>query len=176
MLTIPTSEPWVPLRILGLGLEGTQNVQADVFLLTDKEPQLLAGGTGLEVERSEPASARLLSDLRSDQGMEWVPNSMWLSYLKVDADAADLKYDLAVSSSTNTLPSIQRAGIPEPETRVITPSSPAWVIWPIALGLTFGIVTIAAIVLVNRRRQDPFAGAASSSNPGSRPGLPGASA
>lgn len=175
MLTIPTSEPWVPLRILGLGLEGSQNVQADVFLLNDTEPQLLAGGKGLQVDRSEPASARLLEDLRSDKGMEWVPQSMWLSYLKVDADAADLKYDLAVSSSTNTLPSIQRAGIPEPEARVITPSSPARVVWPIALGLTFGVATIAAIVVVNRRRPHPVTGVGPSAT-GSGPGRPGAPA
>ena len=44
MATIPTDDPWVPLRILGLGLEGSRNVEADVFLLTDNEPELLAGG------------------------------------------------------------------------------------------------------------------------------------
>ena len=48
MLTIPTDEPWVPLRILGLGLEGSELVEADVFLLTDDQPQLLAGGPGPE--------------------------------------------------------------------------------------------------------------------------------
>jgi len=173
MLTIPTSEPWVPLRILGLGLDGAQNVQADVFLLNDTEPQLLAGGKGLQMDRSEPASALLLSDLRSDKGMEWVPQSMWLSYLKVDADAADLKYDLAVSSSTNTLPSIQRAGIPEPETRVIAPPSPTRVVWPVALGLTFGVATVALIVTANRRRRDRVAGPGPAGT-GSGPGLPGA--
>jgi hypothetical protein len=30
MVTIPTDEPWVPLRILGLGLEPNQVVEADV--------------------------------------------------------------------------------------------------------------------------------------------------
>ena len=48
-------------------------VEADVFLLTDDEPELLAGGTGLTLERSEPANDLLLDDLRSDVGMEWVP-------------------------------------------------------------------------------------------------------
>ena len=38
MLTIPTDEPWVPLRILALGLDATQVVDADVFLLTDERP------------------------------------------------------------------------------------------------------------------------------------------
>ena len=75
MLTIPTEEPWVPLRILGLGLKKAQVVQADVFLLTDEQPKLLAGGRGLSVGRSEWASTPLLDDLRSDKGMEWVPDT-----------------------------------------------------------------------------------------------------
>src|SRR4051794_4580443 len=68
MLTIPTDQPWVPLRILSLGLPKTQTVDADVFLLTDDKPFLLAGGSGLELRRSEAANASLLSDLRSDKG------------------------------------------------------------------------------------------------------------
>ncbi|MEJ7720527.1 MAG: DUF2330 domain-containing protein [Ilumatobacteraceae bacterium] len=56
MATIPTDDPWVPVRILGLGLEDDQRVEADVFLLTDQRPELLAGGPGLNVERSESAS------------------------------------------------------------------------------------------------------------------------
>src|SRR5262245_47191574 len=95
MLTIPTDEPWVPLRILGLGLDESQVVQADVFLLSDEKPQLLAGGPGLSLERDEPASASLLADLRSDVGMEWMPESMWFTYLALDANAGDLDYDLA---------------------------------------------------------------------------------
>src|SRR5689334_13925393 len=83
-LTIPTGHPWVPLRILGLGLEPDRAVQADVFLLTDDRPQLLAGDSGLDLDRSQPASSQLLDDLRSDQHMEWVPATQWLSYLKLD--------------------------------------------------------------------------------------------
>ena len=47
MATIPTDDPWVPVRILGLGLDAEQRIEADVFLLTDREPELLAGGPGL---------------------------------------------------------------------------------------------------------------------------------
>src|SRR5262245_43240307 len=65
MLTIPTDEPWVPLRILGLGLQGSQVVKADVFLLTDAKPKMLAGGPGLGLDRDQAASATLLNDLRS---------------------------------------------------------------------------------------------------------------
>ena len=111
MLTIPTDEPWVPLRILGLGLDEGQRVEADVFLLTDDEPELLAGGPGLTIDRSTPASAALLADLRSDAGMEWVPAEMHLTYLRLDAPAGDLDYDLAVSAHESTLPSIVDAGV-----------------------------------------------------------------
>ena len=78
-----------------LGLDKSQIVDADVFLLTDDQPKLLAGGRGLRLERSEQASASLLSDLRSDKGMEWVPDQMWFTYLRVEAPAGDLDYDLA---------------------------------------------------------------------------------
>ena len=73
MLTIPTDQPWVPLRILSLGLDESEFVEADVFLLTDDQPSLLAGGPGLTLARSEAANDLLLDDLRSDVGMEWVP-------------------------------------------------------------------------------------------------------
>ena len=73
-------------------------VEADVFLLTDDEPDLLAGGPGLSLERSEAASAALLDDLRSDVGMEWVPEDMWFTYLQVGTEARDLDYDLAISA------------------------------------------------------------------------------
>jgi Uncharacterized protein conserved in bacteria (DUF2330) len=110
MLTIPTPEPWVPLRILSLGLGRTQVVNADVFLLTDTRPALLAGDTGLQVAQSGAASSGLLSDLRSDKGMEWVPDAMWLTYLRVDSPAGELDYDLAVSTHAGTLPSARLAG------------------------------------------------------------------
>jgi len=111
MLTIPTDEPWVPLRILGLGLESDQIVQADVFLLTPDEPRLLAGESGLTLQRSEAASDLLLSDLRSDKGMEWVPAELWLSYLTVDSPAGALDYDLAISTHDGEEPSELAAGI-----------------------------------------------------------------
>ena len=112
-LTIPTTNPWVPLRILGLGRTPAERIDADVFLLTDRRPTLLAGeeGGGLTVERQEPASEGLLSDLRSDKGMEWMPDSMWLSYLKVAATPGELTYDLAVDASGEARPSRRAAGL-----------------------------------------------------------------
>jgi hypothetical protein len=115
-LRIPTDEPWVPLRILGLGLGETAPISADVFLLTRKEPALLPepappGSGGVSLERSEPASTDLLRDLESDKGMGWVPKgNMWLSYLKIDTEAGELKFDLATNVHGGS-PSAEDAGI-----------------------------------------------------------------
>jgi len=147
MLTIPTKEPWVPLRILGLGLGTSETVEADVFLLTDDKPKLLAGGKGLTMRRSEAASASLLDDLRSDVGMKWVPEKMWLSYLELDAPAGQLDYDLATSAHPNTLPSVEAAGIPAPQTRVIELAEPGLPLWPLGLGGVAGAATLVAILV-----------------------------
>ena len=152
MLTIPTSEPWVPVRILALGLDSSEQVQADVFLLTDDKPKLLAGGKGLGIDRSEAASALLLSDLRSDKGMGWVPDSMWFSYLKVDATAGQLGYDLAISHDGTTLPSIERAGISAPQARLIEPPSRGLPMWPIGLGLASGTAAVVAVLVSRHQR------------------------
>jgi hypothetical protein len=143
MATIPTDDPWVPVRILGLGLDGSQNVEADVFVLTDDEPELLAGGTGLTLDRSERASDLLLSDLRSDVGMEWVPDDMWLSYMKLAAPASELDYDLAVSATPGVTPSLVDAGVPEPEAIPVGPtdSGPEW--WPLVAGAAAGAAVLA---------------------------------
>ncbi|MGH9178884.1 MAG: DUF2330 domain-containing protein [Acidimicrobiales bacterium] len=94
-LTIPTERPWVPINILALGRQPSERVEADVFLLTEGEPSLMAG-PGLVKERSEQAGDSLMADLRSDKGMEWMPEDMWLTYLRVDGAASDLDHDLAI--------------------------------------------------------------------------------
>src|SRR5438445_1730741 len=53
-ITIPVDRPWVPLRILATGKPASEVVNADVFLLTDAKPELLAG-PGLTTPRSAPA-------------------------------------------------------------------------------------------------------------------------
>jgi hypothetical protein len=119
-LAIPTANPWVPLRILGLGLGPDDPVRADVYLLTGRRPALLPapGGEeapGVVLERSQPASAGLLADLRSDRGMGWLPGSgMWLSYLRVDATAGRLTHDLAVDADGRHRPSPVAAGLVAP--------------------------------------------------------------
>ena len=115
-LTIPTDNPWVPLRILGLGKAAGELVEADVYLLTDIRPALLpnagafAEGEGLILDHSASATESLLTDLRSDVGMEWVPDDAWLTKVVVSSEAGDLDYDLAIDASVAGKPSATDAG------------------------------------------------------------------
>jgi hypothetical protein len=147
MLTIPVTEPWVPLRILSLGLDTSQFVNADVFLLTDQRPNVLAADTGVEVGRSEPASASLLTDLRSDKHMGWVPDSMWFTYYAISTPAAELRHDLAVSTHPDTLPSARMAGFSVP---VSSDSSDNW--WIPVLLVAAPLVLVAGGTALARRR------------------------
>ena len=111
-ITMPTSNPWVPLRILGLGKQAQDLVQADVYLLTDRKPALLpAPNDGLFLTHDQRANDLLLDDLRSDAGMGWVPDSAWLTKLEVNSSAADLRYDLAVDTTDAQSPSRVAAGL-----------------------------------------------------------------
>ncbi|MGI8794043.1 MAG: DUF2330 domain-containing protein [Acidimicrobiales bacterium] len=150
MLTIPTDNPWVPLRILGLGLDDDRQVEADVFLLTDQQPRLLAGGRGLEVRRSEAASAGLLADLRSDAGMEWVPDTMWFTYMSLESGAGELTYDLAVSTDRSIAPSLAAAGVTR-STAVPIAATPDRPVWTAVVALTAGIAAMAVLVWMARR-------------------------
>ena len=91
----------------------SEPVEADVFLLTDDGARAAApAATGLDAraQRGRPRR-RSSTDLRSDKGMEWVPASMWLSYLKIDTPAGALSYDLAVDVNGYS-PSPRAAGLP----------------------------------------------------------------
>ena len=125
-LTIPMDNPWVPLRILGLGKAADDVIDANVFLLTPDKPNLLPGpDDGLVEERSEQASKSLLDDLRSDKGMEWVPAQMWFTYLRVGEQTGRLRYDLAIDKSGTGAPSPVMAGLePPPPSTTTTSSTP----------------------------------------------------
>jgi len=112
-VTIPTPDPWVPLRILGLGKNGAERVEADVYLLTDRQPAMLPqpAGDGLFLDHSAAATGSLLDDLRSDVGMEWIPKAAWLSKVRIDAEAGELRYDLAIDASGQGTPSRLAAGL-----------------------------------------------------------------
>jgi hypothetical protein len=152
-LSIPTENPWVPLRILALGQADYSRVEADVFLLTKREPDLAPtplgalASSGFVLKRSEPASASLLNDLRSDRvekegSMDWVhPSSMWLSYLSLDVDAKDLTYDLSTDVHGGRA-SAEGAGlVPWPQ-KPQREGPPAWP-WGAASVLGLGSITLS---------------------------------
>jgi Uncharacterized protein conserved in bacteria (DUF2330) len=156
-LTIPTADPWVPLRILGLGHQPGDPVQADVYLLTGRRPALLprpvaAGARGVALEHSGPASAGLLADLRADKGMGWLPASgMWLSHLRVDTTAGRLTHDLAVDADGRGRPSPVAAGLAVPAAAGgAPPGTPGGWRWP-TLALAAG-AALAGLVLARRGR------------------------
>ena len=157
-LTIPTSNPWVPLRILGLGRQPAERINADVFLLTDRQPALLPGdgAAGLQLRRSEPAPVALLDDLRSDKGMSWVPASSWLTFLRVDASPGELTYDLAVDASGAGRPSPEAAGLDRAPTGVPGASEDGLSTgdgWPVAASAGLAVTALAGGAVLARRRR-----------------------
>src|SRR5438105_512708 len=138
-IAITTPNPWVPLRILALGKHATDQVQADVFLLTDRQPALLPladGSRGLFLQHDDAASNGLLDDLRSDRGMDWVPTNGWLTKIAIDGTAADISFDLAIDATGQGAPSRVQAGLELPP--ATTPAS------SLALALFFGLLAAGA--------------------------------
>ncbi len=150
-LTIPTDEPWVPLRILGLGKLAGETVQADVYLLTDARPNLLPAPTdGLALDHSAAATDSLLADLRSDKGMGWIPRSAWLSKIRIDADAAKLKFDLAIDPTGLAAPSRVDAGLSATLPAPSLPGGGLIVLW-LMVGIGIVIPTATGMALAVRR-------------------------
>ena len=159
-IVIPTPSPWVPLRILALGRKASEIVQAYFYLLTDRRPETLPQAErstgfdqsqrGLIQEVSEPASRTLLRDLRSDRGMKWLPESdMWLTYIRINETAGNLKHDLAIDASGYGRPSPVAAGYPVP-----SGAAPWSVVWTV----TAALVAVAILMAVT----DPAARRAAS--------------
>ena len=151
-ITIPTDNPWVPLRILALGKSASEVVEADVYLLTDQAPALLPapdGFNGMTLQHSEPATDQLLSDLRSDRGMEWVPDKAWLTKVALDGTAPQFGYDLAVDASGAGSPSRVAAGLDMPG--ATDPTVMAAMRW--FAGVTFVTIGIGAVFVWLARHQ-----------------------
>jgi hypothetical protein len=143
-ITIPTPNPWVPIRILALGKTGQDRIDADVYLLTDNAPALLptpTGSNGMRLDHSAKATASLLSDLRSDRGMGWIPTSGWLTKVAVDADAPQLSYDLAIDASGQGTPSWVQAGLETPV--IVVVEQQGWL-----RGLLAAILAVGVLILV----------------------------
>jgi hypothetical protein len=160
-VVIPTPDPWVPLRILTLGQDPSDLVQADVFLLTDGEPSTLPQAVrpdgnseqrGMIRRVSEPASAALLDDLRRDKRMGWVPDHMWFTYLDLNQRAAAVTHDLAIDASGFGTPDPIAAGYHLADRPIVidSPSSTIGVWVAVAL---FAVLLAAAEVGRRRLRQ-----------------------
>jgi hypothetical protein len=151
-ITIPTENPWVPLRILALGKTGSERVDADVFLLTDNAPALLPapiGTNGIRLDHSAGASDSLLDDLRSDRGMDWVPTSAWLTKVAVDSSASGLSYDLAIDASGAGAPSRVDAGLALPGGQSMASGAD---VARLLLAVLFSLMGVAGIYLMTRYR------------------------
>jgi hypothetical protein len=150
-LTIPVDRPWVPLHILAVAKPAQEVVNAAVFLLTDTKPDVLAG-PGVASVQSTSASSTLLTDLRSDRGMQWVPNQMWLTYLTVNEPVAGLGYDLAVGVNGHRARLGDTGATRWSQLRRPTPGAPRAatdaesVSWP--EGIAVGAVTLVAALIV----------------------------
>src|SRR3989441_3910990 len=146
-VTIPTANPWVPLRILGLGKNADDRIDADVYLLTDQRPALLPYpfANGMRLDHSAPATVSLLNDLRSDKGMDWIPQSGWLTKVAIEASASQLTYDLAVDVK-GASPSRVAAGLEAPASAP-APSKPN--ADTVAL-VGIALAALGAIVLLRR--------------------------
>ncbi|MBM4434092.1 MAG: DUF2330 domain-containing protein [Chloroflexi bacterium] len=156
-LTIPVAQPWVPLRILTLGKAPTDTIDADVFLLTPLRPAILPGAraAGLKVLADQPASASLLKDLRSDEGMSWIPESAWLTKVRVRGTASQISYDLAVDPTGVATPSRVAAGLERPSSGGGTAPSAADALLDRAVPALLLVAAwlAAAAVLVGVRRR-----------------------
>jgi hypothetical protein len=158
-ITMPTDNPWVPLRILGLGKQADDFVQADVYLLTDDKPAILPDlGNGLFPAYDQPATDLLLNDLRADAGMSWVPESGWLTKLVVGSATKDLRYDLAVDTSDARNPSRVAAGLEPPLVRALpftgaadADDGPSTTFWAIFAGV---LILIGALIVGLRTTWD----------------------
>jgi len=151
-ITIPTENPWVPLRILALGKTSSERVDADVFLLTDNAPALLPapiGTNGIRLDHSAGASDSLLDDLRSDRGMAWVPTSAWLTKVAVDSSASGLSYDLAIDASGAGAPSRVDAGLALPGGQSMASGAD---LARLVLAVLFSLMGVAGIYLMTRYR------------------------
>ena len=71
-ITIPTDNPWVPLRILGLGKVAGDTVSADVYLMTDVRPSLLP-----TPDRSAAFASTTTSGQRPRSWTTFAPTRAW---------------------------------------------------------------------------------------------------
>ncbi len=136
LITMPMPHIWIPLEVLAI--DG-QPVNADLYLLTDQPVYTsdlayhlgqssvgtqVDGAPGLTLQFQEPVNTSLYHDLSTDRNMRWVWPQSWLTYLRLDAPAAQVTYDLSVSRNDvlQTLP----FGTPPLGSASSSPALPGW--------------------------------------------------
>jgi hypothetical protein len=113
------------------------------------------GRNGLELTHFAPATDSLLDDLRSDRDMEWVPARGWLTQIRIDAAASQLKYDLAIDASGAGQPSRVDAGFDLPGALPTATESSG-----LGLALVFvalGVAVIGGLMTAGGRRRTTVA-------------------
>jgi hypothetical protein len=109
LITMKMAHPWVPFEVLALD---DQQVQADLYLLTDKPVNTselgavmgisavgteVPGAPGFKLAFQEPMNDRLYRDLSSDKNMSWVRPDGWLTYMTLDAPFNKVTYDMSIT-------------------------------------------------------------------------------
>ena len=93
----------------------------------------------------------LLDDLRSDVGMEWVPQSMWFTYLAGGGPRPATSTTTSPSAANDkTLPSLVDTGVARLRgaARCCPAGGPGLLTWPLVVGLGAGV--LALVVLLRR--------------------------
>ena len=127
---------------------------AGLLAQDNKTPAPGDGTNGLILSHFAPASEQLLDDLRSDKGMGWVPTDAWLTKVRIDAAAPDLRFDLAIDASGQGAPSRIAAGLDAEAWPLADRSSPIWPVVAVVL-ITFG--AWVGLTEVRRRSLPPAA-------------------
>jgi len=106
---------------------------------------------GLTLDHSAAATDSLLADLRSDKGMGWIPASAWLSKVEINADAAQLKFDLAIDPTGTGAPSMVDAGLAGSGPPPSLPTGNLLVLW-LLVAVGIAIPTASGLALALRPR------------------------
>ena len=166
LITMHTPHLWVPLEVLA---NGVQNVNADVYLLTDRRvytgdlaafdgesPQgsLVPHAAGMTIPYQQRIDAQLYRDLSTDKNMSWVRPNSWLTYIQLTAPASTVEYDLGLADNNvihlaayGTRPSSVPDGRHDLGT-VVVPDGPVSSA-PLAPGVgTLALETLAVLMLL----------------------------
>ena len=131
-------------RPQGLGGRAGGRVPAHGPAAGDTSPGRALEGIRREPARTDPGGQRAGVDARSspicrsDRGMKWLPESgMWLTYIRINETAANLKHDLAIDASGYGRPSPVAAGYPAPGA---APWSVVWTVMAALVAVAFLMV------------------------------------